>query len=56
MTQCRNSDFFDAPPSIAEPGRHGLAKALVNFEPDLLVILNKERFLTRDLCVVERKK
>ena len=36
--------------------RHGISKALVNFEPDLRVNLKKEGFLTRDSRVVERKK
>ena len=36
--------------------RHGIAKALVNFEPDLRGALKKEGFLTRDARVVERKK
>jgi len=36
--------------------RHGLAKALTNFEPDLRPSLKKEGFLTRDPRVVERKK
>ena len=36
--------------------RHGLAKALTYFEPDLRPLLKKEGFLTRDLRVVERKK
>jgi small subunit ribosomal protein S9 len=36
--------------------RHGLAKALVNYEPDLRPILKKEGFLTRDPRIVERKK
>lgn len=36
--------------------RHGLAKALVNYEPDLRPVLKKEGFLTRDPRVVERKK
>jgi small subunit ribosomal protein S9 len=36
--------------------RHGLAKALANYEPDLRSILKKEGFLTRDARVVERKK
>ena len=37
--------------------RHGLAKALTYFEPDLRPTLVKKRgFLTRDLRVVERKK
>ena len=36
--------------------RHGLAKALVNFEPDLRGPLKRGGFLTRDPRVVERKK
>ena len=36
--------------------RHGLAKALTYFEPDLRPLLKKGGFLTRDLRVVERKK
>jgi small subunit ribosomal protein S9 len=36
--------------------RHGLAKALVNYEPDLRTPLKRGGFLTRDPRVVERKK
>ena len=36
--------------------RHGISRALVNFEPDLRTNLKKEGFLTRDSRVVERKK
>ena len=36
--------------------RHGLSKALMNFEPDLRGALKKGGFLTRDSRVVERKK
>jgi small subunit ribosomal protein S9 len=36
--------------------RHGLAKALTHYEPDLRSVLKKEGFLTRDSRVVERKK
>ncbi|HEX3180544.1 MAG TPA: 30S ribosomal protein S9 [Beijerinckiaceae bacterium] len=36
--------------------RHGLAKALTNYEPDLRPALKREGFLTRDARVVERKK
>ncbi len=36
--------------------RHGLAKALTAYEPDLRPALKKEGFLTRDSRVVERKK
>src|ERR687886_47337 len=36
--------------------RHGLAKALTHYEPDLRPPLKHEGFLTRDARVVERKK
>jgi small subunit ribosomal protein S9 len=36
--------------------RHGLSRALVNYEPGLRSILKKAGFLTRDPRVVERKK
>ena len=36
--------------------RHGLSRALTNFEPELRPILKKGGFLTRDARVVERKK
>ena len=36
--------------------RHGLAKALTHYEPELRPTLKKEGFLTRDSRVVERKK
>ncbi len=36
--------------------RHGISKALTNYEPDLRGALKKEGFLTRDSRVVERKK
>ena len=36
--------------------RHGLAKALTYYEPDLRPALKAEGFLTRDPRVVERKK
>ena len=36
--------------------RHGLSKALTNFEPELRSPLKKQGFLTRDARVVERKK
>ena len=36
--------------------RHGLSKALTNFEPDLRSVLKKGGFLTRDSRTVERKK
>ena len=36
--------------------RHGLSKALLNYEPDLRPALKRAGFLTRDSRVVERKK
>ena len=36
--------------------RHGLSRALVNFEPALRGVLKKGGFMTRDSRVVERKK
>jgi small subunit ribosomal protein S9 len=36
--------------------RHGLARALVNYEPTLRPALKKGGFLTRDSRMVERKK
>lgn len=36
--------------------RHGISKALINFEPALRPVLKKGGFLTRDSRVVERKK
>ena len=36
--------------------RHGISKALTNFEPDLRSVLKRGGFLTRDPRVVERKK
>ena len=35
---------------------HGLARAIVEFEPDLKLILKKEKLMTRDSRTVERKK
>jgi small subunit ribosomal protein S9 len=36
--------------------RHGISKALTNFEPELRSVLKRGGFLTRDSRVVERKK
>ena len=35
---------------------HGLARAIVEFEPDLKLVLKKEKLMTRDSRIVERKK
>jgi small subunit ribosomal protein S9 len=36
--------------------RHGIARALVEADPELRVMLKREGFLTRDARIVERKK
>ncbi len=36
--------------------RHGIARALVEVDPNLRVTLKREGFLTRDARIVERKK
>jgi small subunit ribosomal protein S9 len=36
--------------------RHGIARALVDADPELRVALKRQGFLTRDARVVERKK
>ncbi len=36
--------------------RHGISRALVNYEPELKPILKKGGFMTRDSRMVERKK
>jgi small subunit ribosomal protein S9 len=36
--------------------RHGLARAMISFEPDLRPLLKKGGYLTRDSRAVERKK
>jgi small subunit ribosomal protein S9 len=36
--------------------RHGLARALVEADPNLRTVLKREGFLTRDARIVERKK
>ncbi len=57
-------DQYDLTATVAGGGlsgqagavRHGLAKALFHYEPELRPILKREGFLTRDSRVVERKK
>jgi small subunit ribosomal protein S9 len=36
--------------------RHGISRALVNYEPELKPVLKKHGFMTRDSRMVERKK
>ncbi len=57
-------DQFDVMATVSGGGlsgqagavRHGISKALANFEPGLRPVLKKGGFLTRDSRVVERKK
>ncbi|HMO28679.1 30S ribosomal protein S9 [Enterovirga sp.] len=57
-------DQYDIVVSVAGGGlsgqagavRHGLARALTHYEPELRSPLKREGFLTRDSRVVERKK
>ena len=42
--------------SQAEAVRHGIAKALIVFDPELRTLLKRAGFLTRDARVKERKK
>jgi small subunit ribosomal protein S9 len=44
------------PTGQAEAIRHGIARALVEADPQLRVPLKREGFLTRDARIVERKK
>jgi len=57
-------DQFDVTATVAGGGlsgqagavRHGISKALTQYEPELRPVLKKGGFLTRDSRVVERKK
>ena len=40
----------------AEAVRHGISRALLEFNPELRSALKRAGFLTRDACVKERKK
>ena len=44
------------PSGQAEAVRHGIARALVEADPELRVPLKREGFLARDARIVERKK
>jgi small subunit ribosomal protein S9 len=44
------------PTGQAEAIRHGIARALVEADPELRTALKREGFLTRDARIVERKK
>ncbi len=61
---CNRLNQYDVSCSVAGGGlsgqagavRHGISRALTNFEPTLRPVLKKGGFLTRDSRVVERKK
>lgn len=64
LTAAHRLDQYDLMVHVAGGGlsgqagavRHGLARALAHFEPELRAVLKPEGFLTRDSRVVERKK
>jgi small subunit ribosomal protein S9 len=64
MVAAARADQYDVICTVAGGGlsgqagavRHGISKALTNFEPELRGVLKKGGFLTRDSRVVERKK
>jgi small subunit ribosomal protein S9 len=64
LTVANRAGQYDVIVSVAGGGlsgqagavRHGLAKALTHYEPELRSPLKREGFLTRDSRVVERKK
>jgi small subunit ribosomal protein S9 len=61
---CNRLNQYDVSCSVVGGGlsgqagavRHGISRALTNFEPTLRPVLKKGGFLTRDSRVVERKK
>ena len=61
---CNRLNQYDVISSVVGGGlsgqagavRHGISRALINFEPALRGVLKKGGFLTRDSRVVERKK
>ena len=64
MTLIKRENEFDVKCSVKGGGLsgqagaiiHGLARAIVQFEPNLKSILKKEKLTTRDSRAVERKK
>ncbi|MEZ5894259.1 MAG: 30S ribosomal protein S9 [Parvularculaceae bacterium] len=64
LVAAERNDQFDVICTVAGSGpsgqagavRHGIAKALTYFEPELRSVLKKGGFLTRDSRTVERKK
>jgi len=64
MVAAERKDQYDIVATVSGGGlsgqagavRHGVAKALTHYEPDLRGVLKSNGFLTRDSRVVERKK
>ena len=64
LTLVKRENEFDVKCSVKGGGLsgqagaiiHGIARALVQFEPDLKPVLKKEKLTTRDSRAVERKK
>ncbi len=64
LTAASRSKEFDVVCTVTGGGlsgqagavRHGISRALINFEPELRPVLKKGGYLTRDPRVVERKK
>lgn len=64
LVSCNKQDKVDIIATVHGGGlsgqagalRHGIARALVNFEPELRTKLKADGFITRDSRVVERKK
>jgi small subunit ribosomal protein S9 len=64
LTAASRANEFDVMCTVSGGGlsgqagavRHGISRALINFEPELRPVLKKGGYLTRDPRVVERKK
>jgi small subunit ribosomal protein S9 len=64
LTAASRANEFDVVCTVSGGGlsgqagavRHGISRALINFEPELRPVLKKGGYLTRDPRVVERKK
>lgn len=64
LDQVDAADKFDIKATVSGGGssgqagavRHGIARALANYDPDLKAPLRRAGFITRDARMVERKK
>ena len=55
-TTCASACTAAARPARPGAVRHGIARALVEADPELRSVLKREGFLARDARIVERKK